>query len=95
MVHYVSDLSAEQKLTVEGLLGRVISGDEAVSIKAIPRETAKPSTMSPEERGIALAKFERYFAQIDAGRGNVTPEEEDAIITAAIRSVRPGYRPVE
>ena len=50
MLHHVSDLSAEQKLTVEGLLGRVISDDEAVSIKAIPRETTKPSTMSPEAR---------------------------------------------
>jgi hypothetical protein len=90
MTRSVKDLSIEQKLAIESLLGRRVSDQESVSVKAIP-----PSPqLSDEERTAAIEKLNRYFARVDANRQRVSDEEEDAIINEALRSVRPDYRPV-
>jgi len=90
MTHSVKNLSIEQRLAIESLLGRRISDDESVSVKAIP-----PSPqLSAEERSAAIEKLNRYFAKVDANRQQVSDEEEDAIINEALRSARPDYRPV-
>jgi hypothetical protein len=90
MTHSVKDLSAEQKLAVESLLGRPVSDDESISVKAI----APSPQLSANERESAIQKLNHYFARIDANRQPVSDEEEDAIISEALRSVRPDYRPV-
>jgi hypothetical protein len=94
MVYEVKDLSPEQRHAAEILLGHPVSEDEAVSIKAIPLGTVIPSRLTPEERIEALRKLNAYFDRIDAKRQPVSEEEEDAIVTEAIRSVRPNYRPI-
>jgi hypothetical protein len=95
MLHRVKDLSPEQKLAIEALLGRAVSSEEAVSVRAVDPATIIPSTLSPEQRIEALRRLDRYFAKVDAGRRPVTEEEEEAIVSEAMRSVRPNYRPIE
>jgi hypothetical protein len=90
MTHPVKDLSVEQRLAVESLLGRAVSDDESVSVKALS-PTLRPTE---EDRKAAIKGLHRYFAQVDANRQQVSDEEEDSIINEAIQSVRPGYRPV-
>ena len=90
MTHCVKDLSPEQKLAIESLLGHPLSDEESVSVKAF----APSSLLSDEERRAAIEKLNQYFARIDAKRQPVSEEEEDAVINEALRSVRPDYRPV-
>jgi hypothetical protein len=90
MTHRVKDLSPEQKSAIESLLGRPISDEESISVKTF----APSSRLSGGERAAAIEKLNRYFSRVDANRQQVTAEEEDAIINEALRSVRPGYRPV-
>jgi hypothetical protein len=95
MLHRVKDLSPEQKLAIEALLGRAISDEEAVSVRAVLPAAIVPSQFSQQERRAALHQMDKYFARIDANRKPVSEEEEEAILTEALRSVRPNYRPVE
>ena len=95
MLHRVRDLSPEQKTAVEALLGRTVSSDEAVSVRAVVPATIIPSQLSQEERIEALRQLDGYFAKVDSRRKPVSDEEEDTILLEAIRSVRPNYRPVE
>ena len=66
-----------------------------VSVKVIPGVAAKEPEMSDSERQEALAQFDRYFARLDARAAKMDPDEEEAVLTEAIRSVRPNYRPME
>ena len=95
MLHRVKDLSPEQKLAIEALLGRAISDEEAVSVRAVLPAAIVPSQFSQQERSAALRQIDKYFARIDANREPVSEEEEEAILTEALRSARPNYRPVE
>ena len=95
MLYRVKDLSPEQKQTIEGLLGRAVSNDEAVSVRAVPTATVIPSKLSPTQLIEALEGLDRYFAKVDDRRKPVSEEEEEAILTEAMRSVRPNYRPVD
>jgi hypothetical protein len=36
MIHKAKDLSPDQKMAIENLLGRVDAEDEAISIRAVP-----------------------------------------------------------
>ena len=94
MLHRVKDLSPEQKLAVEALIGRSVSEQESVSITALPPSQIQPSQLSGEERQAALEKLNRYFARLDAKRRPMTEEEEQALVTEALRSARPDYRPI-
>lgn len=95
MMHHVKDLSPEQRHTVEALLGRAVSNEEAVSVRAIVPATIVPSQLSDQERIEALRRMDAYFAKVDSGRKPVSDAEEETISIEAIRSVRPNYRPVE
>jgi hypothetical protein len=95
MLHRIKDLSPEQKLAVEALLGRAVSNDEAISVRAVATATIIPSQLSQEQRIEALRQLDHYFAKVDAGRKPVSENEEEEILRNAIRSVRPTYRPVE
>jgi len=90
MIHKAKDLSPEQRLAVEGLLGRAIAEQENISVRALP----EAPQLSPERRREIIAALEAHFAQVDAQRQPVSPQEADEIINEALRSTRPNYRPV-
>jgi hypothetical protein len=88
MICNAKDLSPDQKVALETLLGRRVQEDEAVSVR-----TFKPATV-PHQRKLEIAdELRKYFAEVDASRQPVSEEEAEDIITEAMRSVRPGYRP--
>jgi len=89
MLHKASDLSPEQRMALEGLLGRAISDQETVSIRAF-----EPAPLSEARRVEVLAGLDAYFARIDAKRPPMSDAEAEAIINEALRSTRPNYRPV-
>ena len=88
MVHRAKDLSPDQRSAVESLLGRPISEKETVSVSAF-----EPPAISEQQRQKVAEDLERYFAEVDANRKPVSADAADEIITEAIRSSRPGYRP--
>ena len=90
MIHKAKDLSPQQKLALESLLGRAISEQEAISIRTLEA----PPEMSPERRREILDSLEAHFLRVDAQRMPVSGAEADGIIDEALRSTRPGYRPV-
>ncbi|MBZ5621284.1 MAG: hypothetical protein LAQ69_21530 [Acidobacteriia bacterium] len=90
MIHKASDLSSEQRMALESLLGRALSDREAVSVRAF-----EPPPLSDEQRQEILAGLDAYFDRIDAKRQAVSDEEAEAIIDEALRSTRPHYRPVQ
>jgi hypothetical protein len=94
MLHHVKDLSPDQKLAIENLLGHPVSEDESVSIKSIRPSAIIPPQLSPEDRQEALEKLRRYFAKVDEQRKPASESEEEEIIDEALRSTRPTYRPI-
>ena len=94
MLHHVKDLSPEERRTVENLLGRPVAEDESVSIKGVRTSAIVPPDLSPDERKEMVQKLQQYFAKIDSQRAPVSEAEEEEIINEALRSTRPGYRPV-
>jgi hypothetical protein len=88
MIHHAKDLSVDQKAAIESLLGRRVLGNEAISIRAI-----EPLALSDRRRREQTAELRKYFSDVDARRQPGSPEEAEEILTEAIRSSRPGYRP--
>jgi len=73
MIHNVKDLSPDQKVAIESLLGRPISEDEQISVRAI--------TPPPTPEWLAAVQEEARCKGLDA----VTMDEIDAEIAAARR----------
>ena len=94
MLHNVKDLSSEQRRTVESLLGRPMAEDEFVSVKGIRSSAIIPSRLSADDRRESIAKLHDYFPKVDARRAPASDAEEGEIINEALRSTRPGYRPI-
>jgi hypothetical protein len=88
MIHNAKDLSADQKAVIESLLGRTIMENEAISVRAI-----EPPVLSEQRRQELVEELSRYFAEVDARRRPGSADEAEEILTEAIRSSRPGYRP--
>ena len=88
MIHNAKDLSPDQKKAIESLLGRGILEDEAISVRAIA-----PPTLSDQRRHELAEELRKYFAEVDARRKPGSAEEAEEILTEAIRTTRPGYRP--
>jgi hypothetical protein len=78
MIHSVKDLSPEQKLAIESLLGRPISEGEQVSVRTVPASPEWLMSIQQDSRKKGTDKF--------------TMEEIDAEIAAARRErgQRPG-----
>jgi hypothetical protein len=89
MIHNAKDLSPDQKTVIEGLLGRRVLESEAISVRVM-----QPPPISDERRTEILRELKAYFAEVDAQRKPVSPEEADAIIDEALRSTRPNYQPI-
>ena len=88
MICNANDLSPDQKAALETLLGRRVQDDEAVSVR-----TFEPARVSDARKQEIANELRKYFAEVDASRKPVSEEEAEAVITEAIRSVRPGYHP--
>jgi hypothetical protein len=73
---------------VESLLGRSVSERETVSVHAF-----QSPPISDQRRQEIVEALRQYFAEVDAKRQPVSAGEADAIITEAMGSSRPGYRP--
>ncbi len=93
MLYRVRDLSPEQERAAEVLLGHPISDDEAVSVKSLNPSSIIPSTLSPEERIVAMRALDERFAASQVPE--VGEDEEEELVREAFRSTtRPHYRPV-
>ena len=88
MIRDAKDLSPRQKAVIEGLLGRRVLKNEAISIRAI-----EPTALTDRERQEQAAELRKYFSEVDARRKAGSAEEAEEILTEAIQSSRPGYRP--
>jgi hypothetical protein len=88
MICNAEDLAPDQMAAVETLLGRRVQAGEAVSVR-----TFEPVSVSHQRRLEIADELRKYFAEVDACRKPVSEEEAEEIITEAMRSVRPGYRP--
>jgi hypothetical protein len=88
MIHQAKDLSADQKAVIESLLGRSVREDETVSVRAI-----EAPDLSGERKQELAASLRQHFAEVDARRKPGSAQEAEDVISEAMRSVRPGYRP--
>jgi hypothetical protein len=88
MIRDVKDLSPDQKMAVESLLGRSVLEQETVSVQAF-----QPPAISDQGRQEIVGALRQYFAEVDAKRQPVSDREAGDIIDEAMRNTRPGYRP--
>ena len=61
MIRSAKDLSRDQKAVIEGLLGRRVLENEAISIRAI-----EPPALSDQRRREQTAELRKYFSEVDA-----------------------------
>jgi len=89
MIHKAEDLSPDQRVAVESLLGRPILAGEAISVRAF-----EPASLSDQRRREIVEALTRYFAEVDASRTElVSAQEVEETIIEALRSSRPHYTP--
>ena len=88
MIRDVKNLSPDQKMAVEKLLGRSVSEQETVSVQAF-----EPPAISDQWRQEIAEALRQYFAEVDAKRQPVSAEEAEDIMNEAMRNTRPNYRP--
>ena len=88
MIRDVKDLSPDQKMAVESLLGRPVLEQETVSVQAF-----QPPAISDRRRQEIVGALQQYFGEVDAKRQPVSDREADEIINEAMRNSRPGYGP--
>jgi hypothetical protein len=88
MMLNAKELSSDQKLAIEALLGRPVSENEMVSIRAFELRA-----VSAQRRQEIAEELRRIFAEVDAKRQPVSAQEADDIVNEAMRSSRPHYRP--
>ena len=88
MAYLVKNLSAQQRLAIESLLGRNISEKESIAIRAYE----PPPALSQEKKAEVIAGLEAHFAAADASHEPVSAEEAEAVFEEAMRSSRTEYR---
>jgi hypothetical protein len=88
MIHKAADLSEDQKLAIESLIGQRLSEQDKVSVRRLPPQPE----LSAERRQEIAEGLRRYFAQVDAQRRPISEEEAEDVIDEAVRSIKPGYR---
>ena len=88
MIHKAKDLSSDQKIAIESLLGRQLLDEEAISVRLI-----EPPALSDQQKRELAEQLRKYFAEIDVRRHPASKEEAEDVLTEAIRSSRPGFRP--
>ena len=72
MIHKAKDLSPDQKMAIESLLGRPVAEDEAISIRTLASLSApewlQKSWESANRLGLDRLSTEEIDAEIDAAR---------------------------
>jgi hypothetical protein len=72
MIHKAKDLSPDQKIAIESLLGRVVAEDEAISIRTVSSapvpEWLEESWESAKERELDRISMAEIEAEIDSAR---------------------------
>jgi hypothetical protein len=91
MIHKAADLSEDQKLAIESLIGQRLSEQDNISVRRLP----EPPELSAERRKEIADGLRRHFAQVDAQRQPMPAEEAEDVINEALRSVKPGFRPIK
>ncbi len=90
-IQKAEDLSAAVKSALESLLGRPLQADEEVSVMAFrPHE----ATQGPVRDQLARRLNEQMDAMADRAK-DASDNELDEILDDAMRSARPGYRPIK
>lgn len=87
MTRKAKDLSPDQRAVIESLLGRQVQEDEDISVRAAP-------ALSEQRRRELADQLRTHFAEVDARRKPGSDEDAEDIVTEAMRSSRPNYRPV-
>ena len=82
MIRNTKDLSPDQKVAIESVLGEPLSEQDSISV----RRRSPIAQISDARRREILRSLEAHFAQVDAQRQPVSGEEADAIIDEALRS---------
>jgi hypothetical protein len=87
-LHNARTLSPPVRSALKQLLGRALSDNEAIGVRAYqPHETPPP-----DRRRAVAGELRHYFAKIDEKTKDIPASELEEILDEAIRSVRPGYR---
>jgi hypothetical protein len=89
MILNADAMSPEQKSVIEQILGREILAAEAISLRALPRQTHNPPS-----RQTAAEKLTSFLQKGDRPRTGVSDEEMEAALLEALRSERPRYTPI-
>ena len=89
-LHSARKLPQPIRIALERLLGRTLSDNEAISVRAYQPHEAP----SPEQQRHLIGELQSHFARIDERTKDIPDSEREEILDEAIRSVRPGYRPV-
>ena len=85
MVHHVKDLSPNQRVAIENLLGRTLSDEESLTIR--PARILKDAPVG-DERAQAFRRYQNHLDLL-ANRVKDVPEDEiDAAIDEALQAVR-------
>ncbi len=72
MIHKAKDLSPDQKTVLEGLLGRAVSENEAISVRALNADVSpewlQASWNSAKRQGVDQLSIDEIDAEIEAAR---------------------------
>jgi hypothetical protein len=72
MIHKAKDLSPDQRVVIENLLGRSLAEDETISVRAVSPgsvpEWLRSSWESAERLGVSQLSLEEIDAEIHAAR---------------------------
>jgi hypothetical protein len=85
MVHHVKDLSSDQRLAIESLLGRSLRDNESVTIR--PAVVGKDAPQG-EERARLVRQYQKHLDTLAERVSDVPEEEIDQAIDEAIRQSR-------
>jgi len=90
MIRSAKELSADQKLAIESLIGQELSEHDNISVRKI----TPPPHLTAERRREIVDGLRKYFAQVDAQRRPMSDEGAEEVINDALRSIKPTYRPI-
>jgi hypothetical protein len=86
MTHQVKDLSADQRLAIESLVGRPLRDDESLTIR--PSHILKEAPTG-KEREHLFRRYQDHLDELARRVTNVSEDEIEAVVDEAIRHVRP------